>query len=112
MLNLIDEFTRECLAIRVDRKLNSTDVIDVLSDQFILRGVPDHIRSDNVLCSERTANLGTGSLSRRDYPGTFECVACSARRQRTVSPITNTEYAGWRLSPSLRRDPVTVERKA
>ena len=47
MLNLIDEFTRECLAIRVDRKLRSTDVIDALSDQFILRGVPDHIRSDN-----------------------------------------------------------------
>ena len=43
MLNLIDEFTRECLAIRVDRKLNSTDVIDVLSDQFILRGIPGHI---------------------------------------------------------------------
>ena len=52
MLNLIDEFTRECLAIRVDRKLNSTDVIDVLADQFILRGVPAHIRSDNVLCRE------------------------------------------------------------
>jgi putative transposase len=47
MLNLIDEFTHECLAIRVDRRLNSTDVIDVLSDQFILRGVPGHIRSDN-----------------------------------------------------------------
>ena len=47
MLNLIDEFTKECLAIRVDRKLNSTDVIDVLTDQFILRGVPAHIRSDN-----------------------------------------------------------------
>ena len=47
MLNLIDEFTRECLAIRVDRKLNSTDVIDVLSDQFILRGIPGHIRSDH-----------------------------------------------------------------
>jgi putative transposase len=47
MLNLIDEFTRECLAIRIDRKLRSTDVIDVLSDLFILRGVPDHIRSDN-----------------------------------------------------------------
>ena len=40
MLNIIDEFTRECLAIRIDRKLNSTDVIDVLSDLFILRGVP------------------------------------------------------------------------
>jgi putative transposase len=47
MLNIIDEFTRECLAIRVDRKLNSIDVIDVLSDLFILRGVPGHIRSDN-----------------------------------------------------------------
>jgi putative transposase len=47
MLNVIDEFTHECLAIRVDRKLGSTDVIDVLSDLFILRGVPGHIRSDN-----------------------------------------------------------------
>jgi putative transposase len=47
MLNLIDEFSRECLAIRIDRRLRSTDVIDVLSDLFILRGVPDHIRSDN-----------------------------------------------------------------
>jgi putative transposase len=47
MLNIIDEFTRECLAIRVNRKLNSTDVIDVLSDLFIMRGVPGHVRSDN-----------------------------------------------------------------
>ena len=47
MLNLIDEFTHECLAIRVDRKLKSADVIDVLSDQFMLRGVPEHVRSDN-----------------------------------------------------------------
>jgi len=47
MLNVVDEFTRECLAIRVDRRLNSTSVIDVLSDLFILRGVPGHIRSDN-----------------------------------------------------------------
>jgi putative transposase len=47
MLNIIDEFTRECLAIRVNRKLKAVDVIDVLSDLFILRGVPGHIRSDN-----------------------------------------------------------------
>ncbi|WP_408635220.1 IS3 family transposase [Paracoccus binzhouensis] len=47
MLNVIDEFTHEALAIRIDRKLNSTDVIDVLSDLFILRGVPEHVRSDN-----------------------------------------------------------------
>jgi putative transposase len=47
MLNVIDEFTRECIAIRVSRKLKAVDVIDVLSDLFILRGVPGHIRSDN-----------------------------------------------------------------
>tara|TARA_B100000941_G_C28409658_1_gene502697 strand:- start:86 stop:481 length:396 start_codon:yes stop_codon:yes gene_type:complete len=33
--------------IRVDRKLNSTDVVDALTDLFILRGVPEYIRSDN-----------------------------------------------------------------
>jgi putative transposase len=47
MLNVVGEFTREALAIRVARRLNSNDVIDVLSDLFILRGVPEHIRSDN-----------------------------------------------------------------
>ena len=46
-LNVLDEFGRECLVIRVKRKLNSTDVIDVLTDLFILRGVPAYIRSDN-----------------------------------------------------------------
>jgi transposase InsO family protein len=47
MLNVLDEFTHECLAIRIARKLKAIDVIDVLSDLFIMRGVPGHIRSDN-----------------------------------------------------------------
>ena len=47
MLNVVDEFTRECLAIRVGRRLKAADVIDVLSDLFILRGTPGHVRSDN-----------------------------------------------------------------
>jgi putative transposase len=47
MLNVLDEFTHECLAIRIARKLKAIDVIDVLSELFILRGVPGHIRSDN-----------------------------------------------------------------
>ena len=47
MLNIIDEFTHECLAIRVSRRLKSIDVIDVLSDLFIRRGVPEFIGSDN-----------------------------------------------------------------
>ena len=46
-LNVLDEYTREALMIRVARKLNSTDVIDVLTDLFILRGPPAFIRSDN-----------------------------------------------------------------
>jgi transposase InsO family protein len=46
MLCVVDEFTREALAIRVARKLSSTDVIDVLADLFIARGIPAYIRSD------------------------------------------------------------------
>jgi transposase InsO family protein len=46
-LNLIDEHTRECLEMRVKRKLHSIDVIDTLTDLFILRGIPVYIRSDN-----------------------------------------------------------------
>ena len=47
MLTVIDEFTRKCLAIRVDHRLNSDHVLDTLSDLFIREGIPNHIRSDN-----------------------------------------------------------------
>jgi len=47
MLNLIDEFTRECLAIRPARRLNSFSVIEVLADAMIQHGIPEYIRSDN-----------------------------------------------------------------
>lgn len=47
MLTVIDEYTRECLAIHVKRKLNSQDVLYVLSKLFLLHGPPEHIRSDN-----------------------------------------------------------------
>ena len=47
MLTIVDEFTRECLAIDVARKLTSEDVLERLSDLFIRRGVPDYLRSDN-----------------------------------------------------------------
>lgn len=47
LLSVVAEVTRERLAIRVDRRLKNTGVIDVLSDLFILRAVPGHIRSDN-----------------------------------------------------------------
>ena len=47
MLCVIDEFSRECLAIRVERKLNSRDVLDTLGELFLRHGPPEHIRSDN-----------------------------------------------------------------
>jgi transposase InsO family protein len=47
MLTVIDEYTRECLAIEVARKLSSQDVLDVLRDLFVERGAPEYIRSDN-----------------------------------------------------------------
>jgi putative transposase len=47
MLNVIDEFTRECLAIQVARKLKAGDVEACLTELFCSRGVPEHIRSDN-----------------------------------------------------------------
>ena len=47
MLNIIDEYTRECLAIMVKRHITSQDVIDQLFELFLFRGVPEHIRSDN-----------------------------------------------------------------
>ncbi len=47
ILNIIDEYTRECLAIMIARKIKQQDVIDLLFHLFIFRGIPEHIRSDN-----------------------------------------------------------------
>ena len=47
MLNIIDEYSRGCLAILVQRKITSQDVIDRLFELFIMKGIPEHIRSDN-----------------------------------------------------------------
>jgi transposase InsO family protein len=46
-LSLIDEFTRECLVLKVDRSVTAEDLIDTLAEQFAMRGVPRAIRSDN-----------------------------------------------------------------
>lgn len=47
LLTVIDEYTRECLAIKVARSIRSEEVLECLSELFLLRGTPDHIRSDN-----------------------------------------------------------------
>jgi putative transposase len=55
LMTLIDEFTRECLAIRVARRINSLGVLETMADVMIGRGVPEHIRSDNG--AEMTAKI-------------------------------------------------------
>ena len=47
ILTILDEYTRECPAILVERRLTSEDVIDQLFNLFVLRGLPEYIRSDN-----------------------------------------------------------------
>jgi putative transposase len=61
LMTLIDEFTRECLAIRVARRINSFGVIETMADVMVERGVPEHIRSDNG--AEMTSKLVRGWLA-------------------------------------------------
>ena len=68
LLTLIDEYTRECLAIRVARRLGSQEVIETLAEVMLVRGIPEYLRSDNgpefVARELRKwlARLGTGTL--------------------------------------------------
>lgn len=68
ILTVIDEFTRECLAIKAERRLNSQDVLEVLGELMVERGVPDHIRSDNgsefraIAVREWLARIGAKTL--------------------------------------------------
>ena len=68
LLTLLDEYTRECLAIRVERRMGSLEVIETLSEVMLWRGIPEHIRSDNGpefvarKLRQWLGNLGTGRL--------------------------------------------------
>ena len=68
ILTLIDEYTRECLALGIARRLNSQDVIETLSEVMLWRGIPEHIRSDNgpefvaQKLRQWLGKLGTGTL--------------------------------------------------
>jgi putative transposase len=62
MLTIIDEHTRECLAIHVARQITAVEVVEQLADLFLSRGIPEHLRSDNG--SEFTAKIVRGWLCR------------------------------------------------
>ncbi|MDG5973285.1 hypothetical protein JAGODDHD_04055 (plasmid) [Sphingomonas paucimobilis] len=65
ILTIIDEASRECLALVVARQLKHEDVLAALAELFIERGPPAHIRSDNVLCREAAAGFGQQISMRR-----------------------------------------------
>ena len=68
LLTVIDEYSRECLALRAGRSMRSAEVIEVLVELMVFRGVPDHIRSDNGpeftarAVRERLARVGARTL--------------------------------------------------
>jgi hypothetical protein len=61
LLTLIDEFTRQCLAIRIARRINGMGVIEAMADAMIVHGVPEHIHFDNG--PEMTAKIVRNWLS-------------------------------------------------
>jgi putative transposase len=69
MLTVIDEYSRECLAIRTERRQNQETVLETLVDLFLLHGPPDHIRSDNG--AEFTATAVREWLHRLDVQTLF-----------------------------------------
>ena len=69
MLTVVDEYTRECLAIEVGRKLRAQDVLEVLAELFVERGAPEHLRSDNG--SEFTARAVRDWLGRLEVKTLF-----------------------------------------
>ena len=70
MLTIVDEFTHECLAIRIKRRLKSIDVIEALADLFLTLGAPTHVRSDR-----------DGSVSLNRFLGLQKWISASVIRR-------------------------------
>jgi len=109
-LNIIDEFTKEALMIRVKRKLNSTDVVDALTDLFILRGPPEYIRSDNgaeFIAKKVRAWIGAvGAKTAFIAPGSpWENGYCESFNARFRDELLNGE-----VFYSLREAQILIER--
>ena len=108
-LNIIDEFTKEALMIRVERKLNSTDVVDALTDLFILRGPPEFIRSDNgpEFIAEKVRNwiAAVGAKTAFIEPGSpWENGYCESFNARFRDELLNGE-----IFYSLREAQILIE---
>jgi len=124
MLNIVDEYTRECLTIRVEKSIDSLKVIDTLNWLFLTRAVPGHIRSDNgpefiakalkgwlVKAGCKTIYIEPGSPWENSYIESFngklrdECLNMETFRNvaeaRTVVENWRCEYNEFRPHSSL-----------
>jgi putative transposase len=109
-LNIIDEFTKGALVIRVKRRLNSTDVVDALTDMFILRGPPEYIRSDNgaeFIAKKVRAWIGAvGAKTAFITPGSpWENGYCESFNARFRDELLNGE-----VFTTLREAQILIER--
>ena len=91
MLDVVDEFTREALAIKMDRKFGSAQVLETLADLMLERGVPAYIRSDNVLCREESAAWGVRSRGVRATGRHEDGCPGGLRRQEVVSSMSRIQ---------------------
>jgi putative transposase len=109
LMTLIDEFTRECLAIRVARRINSLGVLETMADVMLVRGIPEHIRSDNG--PEMTAKIvrqwlaGVGAQTLYIAPGSpWENGYCESFNGKLRDELLNGE-----IFYSLKEAQVVIE---
>ena len=110
MLNVVDEFTRECLAVRVARKLKAIDVIDVLSDLFMPHAACRAVSAPTTAPSSSRSPCRTGSALSGQRPRTSH----RAVRGRTATSSRSTPGSGMELLDgeiftSLREAEVIIE---
>ena len=121
-LNIIDEFTKEALTIRVERKLNSIDFVDALTDLFILRGPPEFIRSDNgpefiaekvrawiAAVGAKTAFIEPGSPWENGFAAALGPVARCAAQCESFNARFRDELLDGEIFYSLREAQILIE---
>jgi transposase InsO family protein len=94
-MTLIDEFTRECLAIRVARRINSFGVIETMADVMLTRGVPEHIPWENGYCESFNGKLRDECLNGEIFYSLKEATVVIEQWRKhfnTIRPHSSLSY--------------------
>ena len=118
LMTLIDEFTRECLAIRVARRINSLGVLETMADVMLVRGIPEHIRSDNgpemtakIVRSGWPASAPRRSTSNPAAPGRTATAKASTASCATSCSTAKSSTASRKPSPHRAMAPPLQHRQ-